>query len=46
MNLQKGDLTILNFRKAKYEEFLVLHVKRGTEPTYFNEKNKEIPMYI
>ena len=32
----------IEFQKGEDEEFLVLHVKRGTEPTYVNEKNKEL----
>ena len=32
----------IEFQKGEDEEFLVLHIQRGTEPTYVNEKNKEI----
>ena len=32
----------IEFQKGEDEEFLVLRVKRGTEPTYVNEKNKEL----
>ena len=32
----------IEFQKGEDEEFLVLHVKKGTEPTYVNDKNKEM----
>jgi hypothetical protein len=32
----------IEFQKGEDEEFLVLHIERGTEPTYVNEKNKEL----
>ena len=32
----------IEFQKGEDEEFLVLHVKRGTEPTYVKEGNKEM----
>ena len=32
----------IEFQKGEDEEFLVLHIEKGTEPTYVNEKNKEL----
>ena len=32
----------IEFQKGEDEEFLVLYVKKGTEPTYVNDKNKEM----